>query len=257
ERKPEGDDLDRQLPARAEHVDELLVADEHDAAAGRGGDDLLADECATPALDEVQARIDLVGAVERGRDLVDVGEARERDAELARERGGRLRGGHAGHPEARADALAERAHELDRRAPGPEADDVAVVHVLERAGRDPCESAFHVVPAGEFLPAAAAAAQARPACASAAWTIASRVKPKRVRRSLSGADAPKVCMPMRAPSVPVQRSHPKVDACSTETRARTAGGRTDSRYSRLCRSNSSHDGRLTTRGLRPRCTSSS
>src|SRR5581483_5030182 len=166
ERKPEGDDLDRQLPARAEHVDELLVADEHDAAAGRGGDDLLADECATPALDEVQARIDLVGAVERGRDLVDVGEARERDAELARERGGRLRGGHAGHPEARADALAERAHELDRRAPGP-----------ERAGRDPCESAFHVVPAGEFLPAAAAAAQARPACASAAWKIASRVKP--------------------------------------------------------------------------------
>src|SRR5262249_6709780 len=44
--------------------------------------------------------------------------------------------------------------------------------------------------------------------------------------SLSGAEAPKVFMPMMRPDGPTYRSQPRVDACSTATRAVTSGGST-------------------------------
>ena len=40
----------------------------------------------------------------------------------------------------------------------------------------------------------------------------------------SGADAPNVFIPMMRPDLLTYRSHPKVDACSTATRAVTCGG---------------------------------
>src|SRR5262249_9126380 len=92
---------------------------------------------------------------------------------------------------------------------------------------------------------------ARATCSRAAARTRSGVKPNFFCSSLSGAEAPKGCMPMASPVVPTYRCQPKVEACSTETRAVTAGGRTLSRYSWLWRSNSSHEGMLTTRALMP------
>ncbi len=57
----------------------------------------------------------------------------------------------------------------------------------------------------------------------------STVNPKRFCSSLNGAEAPKPLMQTLAPSMPTQRSQPKPVACSTQTRARSSGGRTASR----------------------------
>src|SRR5262249_32536328 len=94
-------------------------------------------------------------------------------------------------------------------------------------------------------------------CAMAVAITASTVKPNFLSRSLIGADAPKPCMPTMAPSGPTYRSHPRVAACSTATRARIRGGSTLARYCASCCSNSSHDGMLTTRLPMPRRPSSS
>src|SRR5262249_13879217 len=90
---------------------------------------------------------------------------------------------------------------------------------------------------------------ARPNCSLAAATPYLGVKPNFLIRSLRGADAPKERMPMLCPVAPTYLAQPKVEACSTETRAFTSGGNTRSRYSRGWSSNSSHDGMLTTRAL--------
>src|ERR671914_396459 len=74
----------------------------------------------------------------------------------------------------------------------------------------------------------------------------SGVKPKCSYRSFCGADAPKLVMPTWAPSSVVQRSHPKVAAASTDTRARTDGGSTASRYSSSCSAKRSRHGADTT-----------
>ena len=63
----------------------------------------------------------------------------------------------------------------------------------------------------------------------AAATTCSGLNPNFFWSSLSGAEAPNVFMPMMRPSNPVYRSHPKVEACSTATRALTLGGSTLSR----------------------------
>src|SRR5262249_14705019 len=66
-----------------------------------------------------------------------------------------------------------------------------------------------------------------------------------------GAEAPNPVIPMTAPVNPVYLAHPRVEACSTATRAITAGGRTEAQYSGVCFSNSSHEGMLTTRAFTP------
>nr|GMC87034.1 neurogenic locus notch-like protein [Ipomoea batatas] len=60
------DDLDGHCETRpAEPRDELRVVDDHHELVGRGLHHFLAEEGAAAALDEVQIRIDLVGAVDR------------------------------------------------------------------------------------------------------------------------------------------------------------------------------------------------
>src|ERR1700731_4288799 len=67
-------------------------------------------------------------------------------------------------------------------------------------------------------------------CSLAAATTPSGSKPNFLCSSLSGAEAPKVFIPITWPDVPTYRSQPKVEACSTATRAFTLGGSTLSRY---------------------------
>src|SRR5262249_8942328 len=93
--------------------------------------------------------------------------------------------------------------------------------------------------------------QRRASVVRAAATTASGVNPNFFCSSLSGAEAPKVFMPMISPAFPTNCRQPKTEACSTATRAVTDGGNTESLYWALCFSNSSQDGMLTTRALTP------
>ena len=68
-----------------------------------------------------------------------------------------------------------------------------------------------------------------PSCARAASATASGVKPKCCWRSLSGADAPKLRMPIVVPGRADVAVPAEVEACSTATRAVTRGGSTCSR----------------------------
>src|SRR5712692_5843308 len=91
----------------------------------------------------------------------------------------------------------------------------------------------------------------------AASTTCSAVNPNFVWSSLRGAEAPNVCIPMTSPPAPTYRLQPKVEACSTPTRAPTAGGSTASRYAAGWCSKSSHDGMDTTRARTPAAVSRS
>ena len=57
----------------------------------------------------------------------------------------------------------------------------------------------------------------------------SAVKPKCSSSAEAGPEAPKPVMPIISPSEPTTRSQPSVAAASTDTRARTEGGRIESR----------------------------
>src|SRR5262249_61382275 len=85
-----------------------------------------------------------------------------------------------------------------------------------------------------------------PSSSLAAVATRSRSNPNFSCSAFSGAEAPKVFMPMTRPELPTLRSHPNVDACSTATRAVTDGGRTLARYYGVCRSKISPDGVDTT-----------
>src|SRR3974390_479059 len=66
----------------------------------------------------------------------------------------------------------------------------------------------------------------RAICSLAASMILSVVNPNFFKRSVSGADEPNVCIPTIVPLLPVYRSHPITEPCSTATRAVMCGGRT-------------------------------
>ena len=102
ERPRERHDLDRQAAPGAEARHELLGGDEDDLAPRGGGDDPLPRERAAVALDEVEPRVDLVGAVDR-------------EVERVRRQ---LRDGR-GRATARAPRSPARWGRPGRRAPGP------------------------------------------------------------------------------------------------------------------------------------------
>src|SRR4029434_8612603 len=91
---------------------------------------------------------------------------------------------------------------------------------------------------------------ALPSCFLAAVATWWGSNPNLLCNSFNGAEAPNVFMPMTSPVEPTYRSHPKVEPCSTATRAFTFGGNTLSRYSSVWCSKISHDGIDTTRQTR-------
>ena len=112
-------DLHGQATPRAQAGHELLRRDEDDLSARGGGDDPLPRERAAVALDEIEARVDLVGAVDRDVDRVDQ-EVADREAERGRERRGRPRCGDAEHLEP--PLRRQRPHERLRGPAGAEPD---------------------------------------------------------------------------------------------------------------------------------------
>ena len=76
----EGHDLHRQRELGAEHGRQLRLVDDDDLAPAGLGHDLLVQQGAPAAFDEVELRVDLVGPVDGDVDDGMVGERRERDA---------------------------------------------------------------------------------------------------------------------------------------------------------------------------------
>src|SRR3989454_1029699 len=108
----ERDDLDGQPTPAAEPRNELVTLDKDDLAPRRRRHDALAHQGSAVPLDQVEVGIDLVGSVHRDIDIRL--EADQRDAELPRELGRRLRDGHASHAEAVAHAGGESPQERCR-----------------------------------------------------------------------------------------------------------------------------------------------
>src|SRR5690606_33980805 len=93
-------------------------------------------------LDQVERRVDLVGAVQREVEARLLLERGQRDAERGGARGGVARRRHAGHALQRAVAqpLAEQVEQVSDGRAGPEAEHHAVLDPLERAlGRLPLQ----------------------------------------------------------------------------------------------------------------------
>src|SRR5262249_40163826 len=103
-----------------------------DELAGRGGDDLLADEGTAVALDEVAAEIDLVGPVHGDVEGFDVLQGGEGDAESAGKVGRRLGRGHAANAQPGPDAVGKSVQEGGGGPAGTEADDGPVRDELQR-----------------------------------------------------------------------------------------------------------------------------
>jgi hypothetical protein len=129
--------LDGQLPPTPERFHQLFAPHQDDEAPRRGGDHLLTQERAAVPLDHVQMRVDLVRAVDREIDRGPAVEGDQRDAQLARERRGSLRGGDAGDAETGLRRAPERMDERRRGPAGTEPDGLAGTYQaqFERARR--------------------------------------------------------------------------------------------------------------------------
>jgi len=126
-RQPERQQLERDR--RADPLDHLVARGDHDEARSRRRDDLLARVCAPAALDEPAVGIDLVGAVDRDVERVELLERLDVDPERARRHLGGDRGRHAAdrQPAGRQ----HRQQRRDRRA-RPQPHPVAVAHERRR-----------------------------------------------------------------------------------------------------------------------------
>ncbi len=134
--EPKGDDLDRDRRVLAQAIHELRAVDDDHQAPGRGGDDLLAQQGAAQALDQVEgAPLHLVGAVDREVDLAMLGEGGQRDPRSLCLRGRPLRGRNAGKAQALPVAGSERIDGEGRRRTGAEAHDHAVLDQPDRRFR--------------------------------------------------------------------------------------------------------------------------
>jgi hypothetical protein len=134
--RAEGDDLDGDGARAAEARHELGLVDDDDEAGAGALDHLLAEQRAAAALDEVEVRVDLVGAVD-GEGDPGAREREQRDPG-ARRVGLRLEGGgHAGHPRqrARAEEVAQAVQRVRRRGARAQAQRHAGLHELHRAVR--------------------------------------------------------------------------------------------------------------------------
>src|ERR1051325_9521166 len=118
--------LDRHRGMVAELIDQLFLIDDDDQPVAGRSDDLLAQQRAAEALDQVQrATLDLVGAVDRQIDARVLGEGGERDVESTRLRGGPLGGRDADDLQPLRHPGAQTLDDKIRRRAGAEAEGLA------------------------------------------------------------------------------------------------------------------------------------
>src|SRR6266566_897940 len=124
-------DLDGHGGLRPEARDELRLVDDHDEPLRRGRDYLLTEPRAPEALDQVELRVDLVGAVDTQVHGGPFLERRERDPQLLRHVRGRERRRHALQVHALPDEPGDALQEEPRGRAGPEPEDHPRLDVRE------------------------------------------------------------------------------------------------------------------------------
>ena len=131
--QPEGHDLDRNRCARTQPIYELLPVRDDREPPARGGDDLLAQQGAAKAFDQIErAAFHLVRPVDRQIELPMLGEGRERNARGCRLGCRALGGRNADELQALPVTLRERLDGKRRGRAGAEPDDHPVLHELHR-----------------------------------------------------------------------------------------------------------------------------
>ena len=118
----------------AEAANELALIGDDDHARGGCSDDLLAQQRAAAAFDEIEIVVGFVRAIDDEIERREVVELGDRDAERAGLLARALGGGRAGDLQAGADAFGEEIEERFGRAAGPEPELHAVADEIERAG---------------------------------------------------------------------------------------------------------------------------
>ena len=134
EREREGDDFDGDRKI-AEHGDLFTGIGDDNEFLGGGGDDFLVKERAAATFDEIELRVELVGAVDGYVDLLDFVEAGEGDAEFSGHRARVDRRGDAADFEAGLDAIADELDGIGGRRAGAKADNLAVLDELKGGAR--------------------------------------------------------------------------------------------------------------------------
>ena len=133
-REAERNHLNRQRKA-AQHIDPFGVVSDHNHAIGGCRHDLLPEQCPAAALDQVERGIDLVGAVNRQIEPVDVVEGGQRNAAALGLHARRLRGRNAHNSHSGADFLTQEVDEMLGGRAGAEPQPHAVAHLFQCARR--------------------------------------------------------------------------------------------------------------------------
>ena len=130
ERESERDDFDGDREI-AEHGDLFAGVGDDDELLGGGGHDFFVEERAAATFDEIEMRVELIGAVDGDVDLLDFVKIGERDAEFECGFAGVIRGGDAADFEAGFDAFADELDGVGGCRAGAKADDLAVFDELD------------------------------------------------------------------------------------------------------------------------------
>ncbi len=134
ERKSEGNHFDGNRET-AEHRDLFAGICDDDEFFGGGCDHFFVEERAAAAFDEIEMRIEFVGAVDGDVDLLDFVEVGERDAEFSGGFARVDRRGDAADFQAGFDAVADELDGVGGGRTGTEADDLAIFDELKAGAR--------------------------------------------------------------------------------------------------------------------------
>ena len=113
----------------ADLVDELGLVHDPDDFLGHGSDNLLTVQCAAAALDGVELRVDLVYAVDREVNVVELVDGEQRDAQLTRLRLGSLGGRDRLNLQTVLDHFAYRVYHVVSGRAGAQTDYHAVLYI--------------------------------------------------------------------------------------------------------------------------------
>src|SRR6478752_7401081 len=130
-RQAKRDHLHRQRKA-AEGCDPFGIVGDDNHAIGSCGDNLLAQQRATTALDRIERRIDFVGAVDRKVEAINVVKRGQANAAAQRVGAGHLRSRHADHIEPGAHPFAQQVDKMLGGRTGAKSEPHAVARMFER-----------------------------------------------------------------------------------------------------------------------------
>jgi hypothetical protein len=128
----------------AEDIDPFGIVGDHDHAIRRRRHDLLPQQRAAAALDQVERGIEFVGAIDGEIEPVDLVERGQGDLALLRLNASNLRGRYADHAQPTGNPLAQQFDKMLRGRTGAEPQLHAILHMLQRLRRSLSLQSIHI-----------------------------------------------------------------------------------------------------------------